>query len=72
MKMRSVIPLLAVALLSGCGLAETGATAAADAKAAAEDAKQGKALEDKVRRDLDAAQKKESDSLKKADEEASQ
>jgi hypothetical protein len=72
MKTQIVTSLLVTALLSGCGLAETGATAAADAKAAAEEAKQGKALEEKVKRDLDAAQQTESERLKKADQEASQ
>jgi hypothetical protein len=63
---------LAMTLLAGCGLAETGAAAVTDAKASAEEAKQGKELEEKVKRDLDAAHKTESDRLKKADEEASQ
>jgi len=71
-----IVGLFVTALLSaslaGCGLAETGATAAAEAKAAAEQAKEGKAVEEKVKRDLDAAQQTESDRLKKADEEASQ
>ena len=46
---------LAVAI-SGCGLAETAATAATQGAAAAEQAKQGQELEAKVKRDLDAAQ----------------
>ena len=46
---------LAVAI-SGCGLAETAATAATQGAAAAEQAKQGQQLEAKVKRDLDAAQ----------------
>ena len=46
---------LAVAL-SGCGLAETAATAATQGAAAAEQAKQGQELEAKVKRDLEAAQ----------------
>lgn len=72
MKAQFITSLLIAAMLSGCGLAETGATAAAEGKAAAEEAKQGKALEDKVKRDLDAAQQTESDRLKKADQEANQ
>jgi hypothetical protein len=71
MKTRIVTGLLVVALLSGCGLAETGATTVAEADAAAEQAKQGKALEDKVQRDIAAAQKTEADTLKRA-EDASQ
>ena len=62
----------ATLLLSGCGLAETTATAAAEAKAASEQAKEGKALEEKVKRDVEAAKQVQSDALKKADEEASQ
>ncbi len=46
---------LAVAL-SGCGLAETAATAATQGAAAAEQARQGQELEAKVKQDLDAAQ----------------
>ena len=46
---------LAVAL-SGCGLAETAATAATQGAAAAEQARQGQELEAKVKRDLEAAQ----------------
>jgi uncharacterized protein YceK len=42
--------------LSGCGLAETAATAATQGAAAAEQAKQGQELEAKVKKDLDAAQ----------------
>lgn len=70
MKMPIVTALLAAALLSACGLAETGATAVAEADAAAEQAKQGKALEEKVQRDIAAAQKAEADAIKRADEAA--
>ena len=72
MKTQIVTSLLVAAMLAGCGLAETGATAAAEAKAAAEQAKEGKKLEEKVKRDLDAAQQAQADQLKKAEEEASQ
>ncbi len=47
---------LLAACLYGCGLAETAVTTAAQGTAAAEQAKQGKALEAKVRQDLEAAQ----------------
>jgi outer membrane biogenesis lipoprotein LolB len=70
MKMPIVTALLAAALLSACGLAETGATAVAEADAAAEQARQGKALEEKVQRDIEAAQKTEADAIKRADEAA--
>lgn len=52
----SAIALLAFAL-TGCGLADTAATTAAQSAAAAEQAKQGRELEAKVRADLDAAQR---------------
>ena len=51
------VPVLALAVaISGCGLAETAATAATQGAAAAEQAKQGQELEAKVKRDLEAAQ----------------
>jgi outer membrane biogenesis lipoprotein LolB len=71
MKTQIVVSLLAAALLAGCGLAETGATAVAEADAAAEQAKQGKALEEKVKRDIEAAQQAQADAIEKA-EKASQ
>jgi uncharacterized protein YceK len=52
---RLTVLALAVAL-SGCGMAETAATAATQGAAAAEQAKQGQELEAKVKKDLDAAQ----------------
>ena len=70
--MRGVSAALALFLLAGCGLAETGATAAAEAKAAAEQAKQGKELEEKVRRDVDAAQKAQAEALSKAEQDNEQ
>ena len=54
-QVRLTVLALAVAL-SGCGLAETAATAATQGAAAAEQAKQGQELEAKVKKDLDAAQ----------------
>ncbi len=51
------LPALALAVaISGCGLAETAATAATQGAAAAEQARQGQELEAKVKRDLEAAQ----------------
>lgn len=46
----------AAASLVGCGLAETGAVAAAQGASAAEQVKQGKEMEEKVKRDIAAAQ----------------
>ena len=74
--MKTRINCLAAVLLStslaGGGLAETGATAATEAKAAAEQVKQGKELEEKVRRDVEAAQQAQADALRKAEQEAAQ
>jgi hypothetical protein len=66
-----VATLAAMTVLAGCGLAETGAVAVTEAKAAADQAKQGKELEEKVKRDLEAAQQAEATARAKA-EEASQ
>ena len=63
--------LTASALLAGCGLAETGAAATTQAAASAEEIKQGKELEEKVKRDIAAAQQAEADARAKM-EEASQ
>jgi major membrane immunogen (membrane-anchored lipoprotein) len=54
-------------LLSGCGLADVGASAAAEGTSAAEQVKEGKKLEDKVQRDIEAAQKAETDARAKAE-----
>jgi hypothetical protein len=50
------VALATVLLLGGCGVAETGASAAAAADSAAQQAAQTKALHDNVRRQIDAAQ----------------
>ena len=70
MKTPILAGLLVTALLSGCGLAETGAAAVADADAAAEQAKQGKQLEEKVKRDIEAAQQAQADAIEKAEQAA--
>jgi hypothetical protein len=70
--LRGLTAALAIAMLAGCGLAETGATAAAEAEAASEQAKQGKALEEKVQRDVEAAQQAQRESMDKAEQAASQ
>jgi ABC-type thiamine transport system substrate-binding protein len=52
----SSLALIAIlASMGGCGLAETSAVAVSQAESAAEQAKQGKELEDKVQRDIEAA-----------------
>jgi hypothetical protein len=61
-----------VLALAGCGLAETGATATAEAEAAAEQARQGKALEEKVRHDVDAAQQSQKEAVDRAEQDAAQ
>ena len=45
-----------VTSIGGCGLAETSAVAVSQAESAAEQAKQGKEMEAKVQRDIEAAQ----------------
>jgi hypothetical protein len=47
--------------LAGCGLAETGAAAAAGGASEAEAAKEGKKQMEKVKKDIEAAQKAEAD-----------
>ncbi|HYP80778.1 MAG TPA: hypothetical protein VEQ17_10845 [Steroidobacteraceae bacterium] len=57
-------------LLTGCGLAETGAVATAGGASAAEQAKQARATEDRVRQQLEEAQKVRDESLKDAEKAA--
>ena len=57
-------------LFTGCGLAETTAVAASEAETAAEQVKQGKELEAKVQRDIDAAQQATADARTKAEAES--
>jgi len=54
-------------LLSGCGLAETTAVAATEASSAAEQVKQGKEMEAKVQRDVEAANKLAAEQRDKAE-----
>jgi outer membrane lipoprotein-sorting protein len=54
-------------LLAGCGAAGTGATAAAEAESAAQQAAQGRAAEDKVRQQIDAAYKQAEDQRRAAE-----
>jgi hypothetical protein len=63
-----VLALLALSMvLGGCGVAETGATAAAGAESAAQQAAQGRAAEDKVRQQIDAAYKQAADQRRAAE-----
>lgn len=63
-----IIPIIVVAaLLTGCGLAEVGTGAAANGASAAEQAKAGQQQMEKVRKDVDAAQKTAADSLEAAE-----
>jgi hypothetical protein len=56
-----------VLLMTGCGLAEVGASAATEGAAAAEQAKQGKELEAKVQQKLDQANQAAADQRAKAE-----
>ena len=58
----------ATLLLTGCGLAETTAVAATQAEAAAAQAKEGKKLEEKIQRDIDATNQAAADAREKAEE----
>ncbi len=57
----------AALVLTGCGLAETTTVAAAEAEAAAQQAKEGKKLEEKVQKDIEAAQAKAAEQRAKAE-----
>jgi outer membrane murein-binding lipoprotein Lpp len=66
--LRSGIAAIAASLmLAGCGLAETAAVTAAEAETAAAQAKQGKEMEAKVERDIDAANKTAAEARTKAE-----
>ena len=54
-------------LLAGCGLAETTTVATSEAAASAEQVKQGKEMEEKVKRDIAAAEKAAADAQEKAE-----
>lgn len=56
--------------LSGCGLAETGATAAAGASSAAQQAKQAKETEAKMQQQINAAYQEDAARRKAAEAEA--
>jgi hypothetical protein len=64
---RSLVLLPLVLLLTSCGVAETGAAAAADATAKAQEAREGLKTEARVREQLDAAAKQDADRRNAAD-----
>ena len=57
--------------LTGCG-ADVVSTAVTEAQLSAQQAKQGKQLEDQVQNQLDAAMQTEQDRMRRAEEEANQ
>jgi uncharacterized membrane protein len=65
------LTLLAMLLaLAGCGLIETGATAAAGGASAAQQAKQAKETEDKIQQQINAAYQQDAARRKAAEAEA--
>ena len=69
MSARLISVVFATGLLTGCGLAGTGASAAVNGAAAAEEAKAARKTLDKVQADVDAAQKKAAEIREAADAE---
>ncbi|HXS20360.1 MAG TPA: hypothetical protein VN735_03975 [Steroidobacteraceae bacterium] len=67
---KSLALLATLLALGGCGLAETGATAAAGGTSAAEQAKQARETEAKVQQQIDAAYKEDAARRKAAEAEA--
>jgi ABC-type uncharacterized transport system auxiliary subunit len=65
--MRYLVPMMLVALLSGCGLAETATTTTALAEAEAQNAKAAKEMQTKIEKQLQDAQKAQNDQLKAMD-----
>jgi hypothetical protein len=66
--MARLLALIALMLsLNGCGVAETGAAAAAEATAKAQEAREGLKTEARVREQLDAAAKQDADRRNAAD-----
>jgi hypothetical protein len=56
-----------ILLTGGCGLAETAATGAAAGASAVDQAREAKATEDRVQREIDAAQKAAAEQREQAD-----
>jgi hypothetical protein len=55
--LRLAVPLLVASLCAGCGLAGTAVATGAGAAAEVQEAQQAKQTEDRVKRELDAAQR---------------
>jgi hypothetical protein len=64
---RYLAPLAVLALLSGCGLAETATTTAAVAEAEAQNAKAAKEMQTKIEKQLQEAQDKAAEQRKAID-----
>jgi len=64
--------IMATALLGGCGLGETVASAGAGGASAAQAAKEARATEDRVRKELEEAQRQAAEQRRAAEEAASQ
>jgi outer membrane biogenesis lipoprotein LolB len=67
---KPLVLLATVLVLTGCGLAETGATAAAGAESAAQQAKQGQETEAKVQQQINAAYQEDAARRKAAEAQA--
>jgi ABC-type uncharacterized transport system auxiliary subunit len=65
--MRYLVPIMLVALLSGCGLAETATTTAALAEAEAQNAKAAKEMQTKIENQLAEAQRAQEEQRKAID-----
>ena len=62
----------ATLVFTGCGLAETTAVAASEAESAAKQVEEAKKMEDKITRDIDAANQAAADARAKAEEVATE
>jgi len=62
-----ILPLPAILSLTGCGLAETGTAATAEAASKAEEVRQGLATEARVREQVEEAKKKAAEQLEAAE-----
>jgi len=67
---KSLAIMVAVLALAGCGLAETGVTAAAGGASAAQDAKQAKDTEAKLQQQINAAYQQDAANRKAAEAQA--
>jgi hypothetical protein len=67
---KSLAIVVTVLALAGCGLAETGVTAAAGGASAAQDAKQAKATEAKLQQQINAAYQQDAAQRKAAEAQA--